>query len=413
MHLNYYNKLLIAVGGEDLSKRKGCDYGIKFYDLTSGNIMYRLDGHYSWIECLINITLTKKSTHSQKNTYFNRKGNKTHYIASGSDDAQIKIWCMETLTCFNTLHGHSSFVMCLFHFYQISDKILLSGSEDKSIKIWNFLKGECLKTLKIYDAYIYTITGLGVNINAKNQSFASGSSDGLIRIYDYDILHDTAECIKTLEKHNGSIKFLLLVITIKLNVVISAGNDSLIKIWDYFTKENQCLHTLKGHVGELLYLERLISYHYNSFIASGGKDKQLMIWNVNSQQCIDVINLNRTIFSIISFHDTLRNWIGVGIDNCIHFVNVFDKINSSDEEIMNSNVKIVDLTSYSSSESLDFNLNIKKEDDVIKSKYKPKDSKKNKQYMKLIGFSPKKSNLNPTNKSSCHSVKTISSLKKK
>ena len=348
--------MVIAVASEDQSNRKGFDYGIKFYDITNGKIMKRLDGHKSWIECLINLNMKQKSK---------------HYLGSASDDAHIKIWDMNKFTCAITLAGHTSFVVCIVQFSQISEEYLISGSKDKTIKIWNFVKGSCLQTLRGHDGAINSITNLSMRLNSKKQAFASCSEDSQIRIWEYDENKADAECIDILTDHKNSITVLITVVTIKLDVIISGGKDALIKIWDYYKKDLKCQFTLKGHSDEILSIERLMSFNYNSFLASGGKDKELRIWNINNEECIDVINIGYIIYSIMNFKECFSGYIALGVEHSVDFVNILEKISNK----VGDKVKLIDLTPYSSNESVEINLNMKDEDDLIKHKYKNKPSK--------------------------------------
>ena len=59
-------------------------------------------------------------------------------LASGSDDANIKIWDIEERVIMSTLSGHTDYVSAL---YYVEDGQLVSGSGDKSLIIWSKLAG--------------------------------------------------------------------------------------------------------------------------------------------------------------------------------------------------------------------------------------------------------------------------------
>ena len=340
MHVDYYNQLLLAVGSEDLSNRKGYDYAIKFYDLTTGKIMKRLEGHKSWIECLVNLNLIKSSG------WLPKKGQR--YIASGSDDTQIKVWCMDNFSCFITLIGHSSYIFCLVQFSEVSQEILISGSQDKTIKIWNFIKGSCLKTLRGHEGFVNSIVNLNLRINSKKHEFASCSDDSQIRIWDFDETTMESQCTDILVGHKGRINRLLSIKTIKLDIIVSCGFDGLIKIWDLCNKSDlKCICNLKGHTEEVLCIERLLNHNYDCYLTSGGKDKDIRIWSINKEECIETINMGLIIFSIMSFNSVFEGNIAVGVEHSIHIVNVINKI------IPKESIKVakpIDLSSYSSND---------------------------------------------------------------
>ena len=52
-------------------------------------------------------------------------------VVSGSYDATMKVWCLKTGTCKQTLRGHDGRVLCLFW----EGDFLVSGSSDHSVKV--------------------------------------------------------------------------------------------------------------------------------------------------------------------------------------------------------------------------------------------------------------------------------------
>lgn len=56
-------------------------------------------------------------------------------LASGSRDATIKIWDLNTGLCVKTLFGHTDYILSLAKLKENS--LIASGSADLTIKIWN------------------------------------------------------------------------------------------------------------------------------------------------------------------------------------------------------------------------------------------------------------------------------------
>ena len=64
---------------------------IRAYDLETGNIK-QYEGHQSWINCMTTYVVTDE------------EGNRKHaWLLSGSDDASIKIWDIESRKLLETL----------------------------------------------------------------------------------------------------------------------------------------------------------------------------------------------------------------------------------------------------------------------------------------------------------------------
>jgi WD40 repeat protein len=56
------------------------------------------------------------------------------YLASGSGDNTVKLWCVESQKEVTTLQGHISYVQSVA--FSSDGKYLASGSWDKTVKLW-------------------------------------------------------------------------------------------------------------------------------------------------------------------------------------------------------------------------------------------------------------------------------------
>ena len=66
-------------------------------------------------------------------------------IVSGSADATVKLWNVDTGELINTLRGHSDAVISVA--MSPDREIMASGSRDGTVKLWNLETGECLCSL--------------------------------------------------------------------------------------------------------------------------------------------------------------------------------------------------------------------------------------------------------------------------
>ncbi len=152
-------------------------------------------------------------------------------LATGSYDATIKIWDMETGMEVLTLRGHLEGVRCL----QFDDTKLISGSLDGTLKVWNWRTGECLSTYNGHDGGV-------VGLHFNGDLLVSGSVDKSIKIWKF-----RDKSIFTLRGHTDWVN--AVKIDAMSRTIFSASDDLTIRLWDLDT--NKCLRVFKGHVGQV------------------------------------------------------------------------------------------------------------------------------------------------------------------
>jgi F-box/WD-40 domain protein MET30 len=152
-------------------------------------------------------------------------------LATGSYDATIKIWDIETGKVLRTLTGHTYGIRTL----QFDDSKLISGSFDKTIKIWNWHTGECLSTLQCHTEGV-------LSVHFDGATLASGSVDRTVKIFNFD-----TKSTFSLRGHTDWVNHVR--IDSESRTVFSASDDLSIRLWDLDTK--QCIKTYLGHVGQV------------------------------------------------------------------------------------------------------------------------------------------------------------------
>ena len=154
-----------------------------------------------------------------------------HILATGSYDATIKIWNIDTGKLIRTLHGHTSGIRAL----QFDSTKLISGSMDKTLKVWNWRTGECLST---YTGHSGGIIGLHFD----NQLLASGSVDHSVRIWNFEdkatfALNGHTDWVNAVRVDSAS------------RTVFSGSDDCTVRLWDLDTKA--AIKIYRGHVGQV------------------------------------------------------------------------------------------------------------------------------------------------------------------
>lgn len=81
------------------------------------------------------------------------KGNFLFRVVSGSRDATLRVWDIETGACLHVLVGHLAAVRCV----QYDGKLVVSGAYDYMVKVWNPEREECLHTLQGHTNRVYSL----------------------------------------------------------------------------------------------------------------------------------------------------------------------------------------------------------------------------------------------------------------
>lgn len=154
-----------------------------------------------------------------------------NYLATGSYDATIKIWNLDTGEEVRTLRGHTMGIRCL----QMDDTKLISGSIDKTVKVWDWRSGSCRATFTGHSADV-------IGLQFDSHILVSGSADGTAIVRDMK-----NKSISTLRGHTNWVNSVR--IDGPSRTVFTASDDFTVKLWDLDTK--QCIRTFEGHVGHV------------------------------------------------------------------------------------------------------------------------------------------------------------------
>ncbi|RYR50744.1 hypothetical protein Ahy_A07g037364 [Arachis hypogaea] len=159
-----------------------------------------------------------------------------NWVIAASDDKYIRVCSYETGQKISEFEEHTDYIRSLaVHPFL---PYVVSASDDNVLKLWDWKKSwACLKTFQGHSHYV-----MSVAFNPKDPStFASASLDG----------------------------------TLKLPIIITASEDSTVKIWDNVT--NRLQNTLKFD------LERIwsIGYKKGSSRVAFGCDKGFVIVKIN------------------------------------------------------------------------------------------------------------------------------------
>jgi hypothetical protein len=239
-------------------------------------------------------------------------------LISGSEDATIRLWSLETMKAIGVLTGHESTVHCLCTF---SKRWLISGSDDKSVRVWDLNKLKCVNVAP--DSHTQPIISIAVNSSSLftgslheiqvfdmqgqafreagwkpvrtltghkghwvhglllYQKFLISSSNNLIKVWNAESLEELRTC-KTVQ--GGSIYALAVIEEDGKPVRLVTGTwESTIQIFDFLTLE--CIKTVPAHQASVLSL--VVNGRY---LFSGSYDTYVKVWDATTTSMLRPID---------------------------------------------------------------------------------------------------------------------------
>jgi len=193
--------------------------------------------------------------------------------ASGSSGGAVHIWNTSNGSLLRTLEGHSGAVSSVCAL--VSDRIASSSSSDGTIRIWNPQTGDLLNTIQRPKAGALCAFGGDLLVSAPADPLAKD-----LPIQVWDVVR--GEKIFDLPEFPGGVGSFY---AIDGRFLLIGNYHGLVLHLDISTAANRRNFALQGHEKGVMSLALIDSEH----LASGSLDKTIRIWNLNSQEPVQVL----------------------------------------------------------------------------------------------------------------------------
>ncbi|KAI8910981.1 coatomer WD associated region-domain-containing protein [Gorgonomyces haynaldii] len=245
----------------------GDDYKIKLWNWKQRRCIYTFTGHLDYIRSV--------SFHSE-----------SPWIISASDDQTIRIWNWQSRNCISILTGHSHYVMSA-EFHQKED-LIVSASLDQTVRVWD-ISG--LRKKHAAGAPIVEDPMRGPGGNAD----VFGNMDAVVKY--------------VLEGHSRGVNYATFHPSLPL--IISGGDDRLVKLWRWNDSKAWEVDTCRGHfsnINHCMFHPRL------ELIISAAEDKTIRIWDMSKRTALQTYRRENDRFWSFAAHPEL-NLFAAGHDN--------------------------------------------------------------------------------------------------
>ncbi len=192
-----------------------------------------------------------------------------HRLASGSDDQTVRLWNLKG-DCLQVLQGHTKNVYSV-HFSP-DNQTLASGSKDESVRIWNTSSGTCLNVLQGHGEGVHC-----VRYSPNGQRLVSGSFDGSIRLWHGQTVtsnHPSRVSSTVLSGHTSCVWG--MAFSSDGGILATGSDDGTLRLWD--VQSGQCINILDGHTDDVLAIALR-----GQLLVSASQDQTVRLWNLQGQ----------------------------------------------------------------------------------------------------------------------------------
>ncbi|KAJ3287172.1 hypothetical protein HDU79_005897 [Rhizoclosmatium sp. JEL0117] len=266
------------------------DTFVKVFDLWTGDCVVTLAGHTAYVTSVqisadgsrvysasldgiikvwdVNAQQCLATFVAESVVYWISVSHDDEILAAALKDKSIKIFNLSTNTLSTILKGHEHGVRCV----EISSdkRFLVSASTDCTLKSWSLESGKCTQTIEAHDFRL-----LYCSMNKDNSLILSTSTDKTCKVWDLK----TGQLITVLEGHAN---WVLAGDWSPTNDIVTAGNDTTLKVWGQRdTQPDQD----KSHTFDVT---EVSASQDNKYLASASKDKTIRVWDVTQGRCVSV-----------------------------------------------------------------------------------------------------------------------------
>ncbi|KAJ5801029.1 uncharacterized protein N7518_003097 [Penicillium psychrosexuale] len=243
-------------------------------------------------------------------------------FVSGGDDYKIKVWNYQTRRCLFTLNGHLDYVRTVFFHPELP--WILSASDDQTIRIWNWQNRSLICTMTGHNHYV-----MCAQFHPTEDLIASASLDQSVRIWDIsglrkkhsaptsvsfedqmaranpnqaDMFGNTDAIVKfVLEGHDRGVNWVSFHPTLPL--LVSAGDDRLVKLWRMSDTKAWEVDTCRGHFQNA---SAALFHPHQDLILSVGEDKTIRAWDLNKRTSVQSFKRDLDRFWVIAAHPEMN-----------------------------------------------------------------------------------------------------------
>lgn len=245
-------------------------------------------------------------------------------FVSGGDDYSVKVWLLTLRKCIFTLNGHLDYIRSVKFHHDLP--WIITCSDDQTIRIWNWQNRKEIACLTGHNHYV-----MSAQFHPLQDLIVSASLDQTVRVWDIlglrkkhsaptnsmmsfedqlqrqqlpqqDIFGNVNAIVKyVLEGHDKGVNWASFHPTLPL--IVSAGDDRVVKLWRMSETKAWEVDTCRGHTGNVLCA---VFHPHQDVILSVSDDKTIRAWDLNKRTPIKQFRRENDRFWLITPHPTMN-----------------------------------------------------------------------------------------------------------
>lgn len=276
--------LAVAPGGENLATA-GDDHVVRLWNITSGQLVHRLNGHTDWVRALAytpdgktlisagdDHTITLWDAHTGKQTgqlpphpqviYAIACSADGKLLAAAGFEAPVRLYNLETHELVKELAGPGADLRAVV--FSPDDTRLAVAGRGGQVRVWNIASGEV--DLNIAAERLGRLRALAWLPDGER--LVSAGENRLLCVWDAK----NGQLLKRLPCQTGK---LMSMVVCTDQLIATGGSDNAVRVWDWQREIES--DTLLGHTGSVA---ALAFDPASKTIISGGFDTTVRVWRL-------------------------------------------------------------------------------------------------------------------------------------
>ena len=235
------------------------------------------------------------------------------HLASCASDMTVRVWELESFDCIKVLRGHDHTISSVA--FTPDSAFIVSGSRDNEIRVWEMATGFTAKNFKTDDWVRCVrpsrcgtmVASCGNDFRVKLWSLASGKCT-----HDLAKHGHVVECLAWApESADKAIRALAdgTAETHPGPFLASGGRDKVVVLWD--CGSGVPVHVFRGHDN---WIKGVVFHPAGKFLFSCADDKTLRIWDIEAKRCVKALEAHSHFVNDIDIHPSCSHFVSGSVD---------------------------------------------------------------------------------------------------